>query len=316
VALARSSGEHVGLNAATLPSGNKSSAAGIKILGCNTSLPRGDVMTARVWIIVCLLAVAGCGEPGRPDLASSLPVAEPAADEQHPAGERRIIYTATIDLVVKDFAQTQETVKSLVAKVKGYVATFREDSPYPQQRGGKWVVRLPAAEFERFTSDVLTLGIITSQQSEAQDVTEQYIDLTARLANKKRMEERVLKLLEEKTGQIKEVIEVETQLARIREDIETLEGKVRYLSDRVAMTTVTISVRENAAYFPDAPPTFASKAWNTLSQSLAGMQQVGAEIALAVIAISPWLLLGIVVLGPTAVVCVRLSRRVRYDTSR
>ena len=270
-------------------------------------------MNVRIWIAVCLLSVAGCGGERRPDLAASVPLTEPAADEQHQGAERRIIYTATIDLVVKDFAKTQETVKSLVARVKGYVATFREDSPYPQQRGGKWVVRLPAAEFERFTSDVLELGIVTTQQSDAQDVTEQYIDLTARLANKKRMEERVLKLLEDKTGQIKEVIEVEGQLARIREDIETLEGKVRYLSDRVAMTTVTITARENAAYFPAAPPTFADKARTALAQSLGGMREMGEGIALAVFALAPWLLLGIVILGPPALICVRLGRRVRYE---
>lgn len=269
-------------------------------------------MNVRIGIVACLVVavIVGCGAQRQPDVASSLPVAESATDNQQPGAERRIVYTATIDLVVKDFAKTQETVKSLVARVKGYVATFREDSPYPQQRGGKWVVRLPAAEFERFTSDVVKLGIVTTQQSDAQDVTEQYIDLTARLANKKRMEERILKLLDEKAGQIKEVIEVESQLARIREDIETLEGKVRYLSDRVAMTTVTITARENAAYFPAEPPTFASKAWTALGQSLAGMRELAEGIALAVIALSPWLLLGIVVLGPTAMVCLRLSRRV------
>jgi hypothetical protein len=273
-------------------------------------------MDVRICVAVCLLAVAGCGAEGRPDLSASVPMAGPAVAEQQQAAERRIIYTATIDLVVKDFAKTQEAVKSLIASVKGYVATFREDSPYPQQRGGKWVVRLPAAEFERFTSDVIKLGIVTTQQSDAQDVTEQYIDLTARLANKKRMEERVLKLLEEKTGQIKEVIEVEEQLARIREDIETLEGKVRYLSDRVAMTTVTISARENAAYFPEVPPSFASKAWTALEQSLGGMRELGEGIVLAVITFSPWLLLGIVILGPPTIICVRLGRSVRYEASR
>lgn len=272
-------------------------------------------MNSRIWIAAYLLLIAGCGQPGRPDLGASLPVVEPAADEQHPAAERRIIYTATIDLVVKDSSQTHEAVKTLVAEVKGYVSTFREDSPVPSQRGGKWVVRLPASEFERFTSEVLKLGIATSQQSDAQDVTEQYIDLTARLANKKRMEERVLKLLEEQTGQIKEVVEVEAQLGRIREEIETLEGKVRYLSDRVAMTTVTISARENANYFPATPPTFASKAWTTLSQSLAGMQELGEGVVLAVIAISPWLLLGLVLLTPPAIVGIRLGRRARFRTS-
>lgn len=273
-------------------------------------------MNARIWIAACLMLVAGCGGEQMPDLAASLPATEPAGDEQHQTAQRRIIYTANIELVVKDFSQTQQAVKALVAEVKGYVATFREDSPYPTQRGGKWVVRLPASDFERFTTAVLKLGVATAQQSDAQDVTEQYIDLTARLANKKRMEERVLKLLEEKTGQIQEVVEVEAQLGRIREEIETLEGKVRYLSDRVAMTTVTISVREDANFFPAAPPTFASKAWTALSQSLASMQKLGEEIALAIIAISPWLALGIALLAPPTLLCVRLGRRVRHSASR
>lgn len=274
-------------------------------------------MNARLWIAACLLFVAGCGaeRQQQPDLSASLPVAEAAADDQHQAAERRIIYTATIDLVVKDFASTQQAVKSLVADVKGYVATFREDSPQPSQRGGKWIVRLPASEFERFTSEVLKLGIVTSQQSDAQDVTEQYVDLTARLASKQRMEQRVLKLLEEKAGRIEEVVEVETQLGRIREEIETLEGKIRYLSDRVAMTTVTVSARENAAYFPAAPPTFASQAWTTLSQSLAGIRELAEATALALIALAPWLTLGLILLSPPVLICYRLSR-VRLNAAR
>ncbi len=81
-------------------------------------------------------------------------------------------------------------------------------------------------------------------------MTEQYIDLTARLKNKRRLEERILKLLEDQTAEIKDVIEVESQLGRVREEIEVLEGRLRYLTDQIDLTTVTITVREDRSYTP------------------------------------------------------------------
>lgn len=261
----------------------------------------------RALVLACVVALlCGCGHQQQEgDLTTNMPVNEPAGPDGLPGAERKIIYTASIDLAVRDFAQTDKKITSLVDEAGGYVATFRQE----RSGGGQWVVRLPAAQFQQFTARVLELGVVLSRQADAQDVTEQYLDLSARLNNKQRMEQRVLKLLDERSDRITDVLEFETQLARIREEIESLEGKVRFLSDRVAMTTVTITARQNEAYFPAAPPTFASKSLAAWSSSLHAMRELAEAVVLAFIAAAPWLILGGLLLAPLLLVRLRWRRR-------
>lgn len=263
-------------------------------------------MFLRQGCLIALLVFVGCGNDQQyQSLAKSSPGDTTTAGvEESSAGQgssakidRKIVYTARIDLVVDNFAQTQQKITALVAEVGGYVATFREDRRYGDQLAGNWVVRLPAQEFDHFTAQLSMLGVPTSREIDAQDVTEQYIDLASRLSNKKRLEERVVKLLDDKTGQIQDVIEVETQLGRIREEVESLEGKLRFLSDRIAMTTVTISAREDRNYTPPQAPTFAGKASDVFQKSLAMLQLLAEGLALMLVALSPWLLLAAVLLG-------------------
>lgn len=261
-------------------------------------------MKIRLMLACALILVAGCGGETRPDLTTNMPLTKAPAEGDAPGAERKIIFTATIDLAVRDFDQAQLQITSLVDEVGGYVASFREES----RNGGHWVVRLPAPKFQRFTTAAAELGVILSRQTDAQDVTEQYIDLNARRRNKQRMEERVLKLLAERPGEIREVLEFESQLARIREEIESVEGKLRYLADHVAMTTVTLTAREDQTYFPPAPPKFADKAYSALYSSLAAMQELGEGILLSVIAAAPWLILGVMLLTPPLWIGIRIAQ--------
>lgn len=276
-------------------------------------------MFLRTGFLVALPLLIGCGgelrfessDKAAAEVASTTTIAGgevPAGEGSAAKSDRKIVCTAKIDLVVDDFAQTQQKITALVGEVGGYVATFREDRRYGDQLAGNWVVRLPAQEFDHFTAQLARLGVPTSREIDAQDVTEQYIDLASRLSNKQRLEERVVKLLDGKTGQIKDVIEVETQLGRIREEVESLEGKLRFLFDRIAMTTVTISAREDRNYTPPQAPTFAGKASDVFQKSLTMLQLLAEGLALMLVAVSPWLLLAAVVLG-LPLTCLLRKRR-------
>ena len=74
------------------------------------------------------------------------------------------------------------------------------------------MARIPVDRFEAFLEGVARLGVPESRQQTAQDVTEEFVDLNARIANKKRLEERILKLLQDSEGKIKDIIEVEGEL--------------------------------------------------------------------------------------------------------
>src|SRR5207249_4389407 len=88
------------------------------------------------------------------------------------------------------------------------------------------------------------LGKLESVNVNAEDVGEEFTDVTARMTNARRLERRLIDLLGTRTGKLKDVLAVETELARVREEIERYEGRLRYLRAHTATSTLSITVHE------------------------------------------------------------------------
>ena len=267
-------------------------------------------------MVCCFLLLPGCGaqesyrqsapnvflksanpadsSPNELALADDAALGEPKSNES----QQRIIYTASISLVVKDFATTKQEIDRLLKQTNGFIANFQEDRIYGDQRHGHWVVRVPVTAFHGFTTELASLGVAESQSINGQDVTEEFVDLEARLKNQRVLEERIIKLLDDRTGDIKDIIAVEEQLARVRGEIERMEGRLRYLKDRTSLTTVTIDVREDKTYVPPAPPTLASRVASSWTGSLGGLQKFAENALVVVVALVPWAFVLLVVLVP------------------
>lgn len=182
------------------------------------------------------------------------------------AVDRKIIYTASMELVVEQFDSIDKQIQQTIAQHDGYVARVNLDQMQGERRTGHWTARIPVDRYQEFLDAVAELGVPASQEQSAQDVTEEFVDLTARIANEKRLETRILELLDRPKDEIQYVIEVERELARVRQQIEQMEGRLRFLSDQTALTTVNISVREERNYQPPQAPTLGNRiasAWNT-----------------------------------------------------
>jgi len=201
-------------------------------------------------------------------------------------------------LVVDDLPKTEKELTSLVQEQGGYFADASVDRQQDERLSGRWQVRIPVAQFEAFLEAVSKLGVPEVRRQTAQDVTEEFVDLKARIANKKRLEDRIVELLETNDGKIKDVIEVERELARVRSEIEQMEGRLRYLTDRTEMTTVTITAREERDYVPPAAPTFGSRIAGAWSGSLLALRKFGENFVVAIVYLGPWLVIGGVLLVP------------------
>ena len=199
-------------------------------------------------------------------LADESELAEGRAESQkRHASERRIIYEADMEIVVTSFDGIEKEVKALVQSFQGYIASADLGRLQGEQRSGAWVVRIPVDDFDAFLDRVEQLGIPTARTQTAKDVSEEFVDLEARLSNKRKLEVRIQQLLERPDDKIQHVIEVERELGRVREEIERFEGRLRFLSDKTAMTTVTINIREEREYVPPQSPTLANRvkaAWS------------------------------------------------------
>jgi len=211
--------------------------------------------------------LSGSNEP----LAAPMPMAAPSAAKSLPAvavgsarmavpllpiasqsniGASMIIRTGSASIEVAALEKAIERVRQLADRLGGYVGNTSTQTGEGQVRSAMLVLKIPAGRFDEAVNGLSPFGKVESVTVEAEDVGEEFVDLTARTSNAKRLEERLLALLATRTGKLEEVVNVERELARVREEIERIDGRLRYLKTRVAMSTLTISVHEPATILP------------------------------------------------------------------
>ena len=153
--------------------------------------------------------------------------------------EQKIIKTANLSFETVDPSTTHQKILTLVEQYKGFVAS--DDSGKSHNRIYRnMVVRVPTENFQAMI-DAISEGVPYFEQKRIsrQDVTEEFIDLEARLKAKKELEKRYLELLS-KANNIKDMLEIERQLSQIREEIEARQGRLQYLQNRVSISTISI----------------------------------------------------------------------------
>jgi hypothetical protein len=116
----------------------------------------------------------------------------------------------------------------LAAQVGGYITNSSVSGGRDQIRQATLEVKIPSPKYDEAVSSLSTIGKVETVNTQAQDVGEEYVDVTARVTNARRLEERLISLLANRTGKLDEVLRVERELARVREEIERYEGRLRY----------------------------------------------------------------------------------------
>jgi hypothetical protein len=222
---------------------------------------------------------------------------KPAADRAENAAQRKIIYTANIELVVEDFSRMGDQVAELVKRFSGYVADSNVTGASGENRRASWKIRVPVASFDEFVKDAKHLGELVSASTNSQDVSEEYYDVDARIRNKTKEEERLLKLLEDRPGKLEDVIAIERELSRVREELERMQGRMRVLADRTSLTSVQLVISEVHNYQPDEAATIGTRIRRAFSGSLSNMQSAAEQLVVIAAALAPWLAVLAMVLG-------------------
>ena len=161
-----------------------------------------------------------------------------------PTEANMVIRTATASVKVDSLEPAVAAVRELAARVGGFVANTELQTGEGQLRSATIEVKVPATRFEEAMAGLKPIGKLESADVETEDVGEEYVDVTARMDNAHRLEQRLIDLLATRTGKLKDVLDVEQSLARVREEIERYEGRLRYLKAHTAMSSLTVSVHE------------------------------------------------------------------------
>ena len=164
-----------------------------------------------------------------------------------------VIRTATLRVVSKDFAAARPAVESIVAAMTGFVDHMTVTGDTSTQRQLQATLRIPADRMTEALTRLRRLGTVIEDTQRSQDVTDQVVDLEARLANARSTEQRMADILKNRTGRLSDVLEVERELARVRLDIERMDAEKTNLSRRVSYTTIEVLITEERKASIDGP---------------------------------------------------------------
>ncbi|MRG93452.1 DUF4349 domain-containing protein [Polyangium spumosum] len=148
-----------------------------------------------------------------------------------------LVYTARVNMAVFEVKSSLAEVESLARNLGGFLARRNDQSI---------TIRVPAARFDEAIRRIEKLGDMLSRDVQVEDVTEEYLDTEIRLKNARAVRERLEQLLAKAT-KVEESIQIEKELERVAETIERLEGRMKFLRDRAAFSTITVTFQPQRA---------------------------------------------------------------------
>jgi hypothetical protein len=197
-------------------------------------------------------------------VAAPAPAGEPGlATASVKAPQQKIIKNARLRFQTSDLKTTGQNIYASVKKHNAQIESDSEsNSDYSLSRN--ITVRIPSQSFDSFIADISKeVAFFDVKEISSQDVTEEYIDLEARIKAKKVLEARYLELLK-RAGKVSEMLEIEKELSVIREEIEANEGKLRYMQSRVSLSTVNIEFYKTTEVAGGSTVSYGSKMGNAL----------------------------------------------------
>lgn len=172
--------------------------------------------------------------------------ARPSGAGSNPAAQSMIIRNGSTTIEVDSLEPAIAAVRALTLRLGGFVANASLAGGGEQLREAMLQLRIPANRFDDALTGLRSVGKVERVDVSTEDVGEEFVDVTARVANAKRLESRLIELLARRTGKLEEALAVERELARVREEIERYEGRLRYLRTRVAVSTLVVQLHEPA----------------------------------------------------------------------
>ncbi|HKP93409.1 MAG TPA: DUF4349 domain-containing protein [Chthoniobacterales bacterium] len=177
-------------------------------------------------------------------------VATPSASNA--MANRKLIRNATAELEVVSFDESVQKITAFAAEEKGYVSTTSSEKQANGKLRGEIIVKVLPDNLDRFLGKLRGIGELKNQALTTEDVTKAYFDTESRLKNARMMEQRLIEILKTKSKDVADLLEVEKELGRVREQIETMQGELKFMDSQVAFATVTITLAEKNMNLPAA----------------------------------------------------------------
>ncbi len=176
-------------------------------------------------------AVSGDGRP-------------PSDQQSHFFSGPMIARTVSLSIVVKDFDRGRASLDAILARHNGYAASLSVSSPEGAARVIQASLRIAAPQLGTALNELKSLGRVEGETQNGEEVTQQHADLVARIKNDRETELRLQDILRTRTGKVKDVLDVEQEIARVRGEIEQMEAEQKTLEHRVDFATIDLKLAE------------------------------------------------------------------------
>jgi len=165
---------------------------------------------------------------------------------------RKLIRNAQIELEIVSFDAAVQKITAFANEERGYVETTNSEKQANGKLRGTVVVKVVPENLDRFAQRIRDLGELKNQTLGTEDITKAYFDTDSRLKNARVMEQRLIDMLKKKSDDINDLLQVERELGRVREQIEQMQGELKYWDSQVQFATVTIQLTEKDMEVPAA----------------------------------------------------------------
>lgn len=223
-----------------------------------------------------------------------------------------IARTVSLTIFVKDFAASRGALDRILAQVHGYPASLTVNTPEGGGRSLQASLRIPAVDLPSAIGSLRSLGHVLSETQSGEEVTQQHADLVARLQNSREEETRLRAILEQRTGKIEDVLQVEEAIARVRGEIESMEAEQKAIEHRVDFATVDLQFTEE--YKESLNPSEGSASTRLYNALIAGLRNASATVLGVVLFLEefgPAILVWLVILALPALFVWRRYRKTR-----
>lgn len=200
-------------------------------------------------VLVCCAAIAlfaGCMQyPKQQGNVQLMRMSAESSSTADVRSDRMLIWSAKLTVEVGSIDEAVAAAQALAERTGGFV----EQKSFTAENAARLVLRIPAQSFKTALSDMEELGSVTARDIEGEDVTEQYIDVEARLKNKIVLRDRLTQLLAKATA-VKDILAIETELNRVQADIDSMQGRIKSLKSRVDFATVRLNLERKPVLGP------------------------------------------------------------------
>jgi hypothetical protein len=199
---------------------------------------------------------------------------------------QKIIKTSNLTFETKNLDKTFEEISGFVKQYKGFIQSDESFKGY-NKVSRRLTIRIPAEGFQPTLDSIAKSVSFFDEKSISQrDVTEEFVDLEARLKAKRELENRYLQLLS-KAKNVKEMLEIERELSNIREEIEAKQGRLKYLQNKVSYSTINIEFYRLIPNETGVTIGYGTKMWNAFKSGFNGLS----SFILGLLSIWPFLII-------------------------